>query len=53
MELKTKGAGGRGAGREMIDSNTSLPYVLTPRHFFGVSAISFDRSDRFLVKSCD
>ena len=25
VELKTKGAGGGGAGREMMDSNTSLP----------------------------
>ena len=35
VELKTKGAGGGGAGREIIDSNTSLPAILTPRHFFG------------------
>ena len=33
VELKTKGSGGGGAGREMIDSNTSLPSILTPRHF--------------------
>ena len=45
MELKTKGAGGGGAGHEMIDSNTSLPSILTPEHFFAVSAICFDRSD--------
>ena len=32
VELKTKGAGGGGAGREMMDSNTSLPAVLTPKH---------------------
>ena len=25
VELKTKGVGGGGAGREIIDSNTSLP----------------------------
>ena len=25
VELKTKGAGGGGAGREIMDSNTSLP----------------------------
>ena len=34
VELKTKGAGGRGAGREIMDSDTSLPWILTPRHFF-------------------
>ena len=33
VELKTKGAGGGGAGREIMDSNTSLPWILTPRHF--------------------
>ena len=33
MELKRKGTGGGGAGREMIDSNTSLPSILTPKHF--------------------
>ena len=45
VELKTKGAGGGGAGREMIDSNTSLPSILTPKHFLAVSAICFDKSD--------
>ena len=45
VELNTKGAGGGGAGREMIDSNTSLPSILTPKHFFAVSAICLDRSD--------
>ena len=45
MELKTKGAGGGGAGREIIDSNTSLPSILTSRHFLAVSAICFERSD--------
>ena len=39
MELNTKGAEGGGAGREMIDSNTSLPSILIPKHFFAVSAI--------------
>ena len=34
VELKTKGAGGAGAGREMMDSNTSLPAVLTRKHFW-------------------
>ena len=34
VELKTKGAGGGGAGREMMDSNTSLPAILTPKHFW-------------------
>ena len=33
VELKTKGPGGGGAGREIINSNTSLPLILTPRHF--------------------
>ena len=33
VELKTKGAGGGGAGREIMDSNTSLPLIFTPRHF--------------------
>ena len=39
MELKTKGAGGGGADREMMDSNTSLSSILTPKHFLAVSAI--------------
>ena len=43
VELKTKGAGG--GGREMMDSNTSLPAILTPKHFLAVSAICFDRSN--------
>ena len=59
VELNTKGAEGGGAGREMIDSNTSLPSILTPQHFFTVSVICLDRSDltctcfsgRFLVQS--
>ena len=33
VELKTKGAGGRGAGPEMIDSNAPLPSILTSKHF--------------------
>ena len=33
VELKTKGAGGEGAGREMIDSSTCLPSIFTPKHF--------------------
>ena len=46
VELKTKGAGGGGAGREIMDSNTSfLPWILTPRHFLAVSAICLERSD--------
>ena len=60
VELKTKGAGGGGAGREMMDSNTSLPATLTPKHFLAVSAICFHRSDfactsfsgNFLVHNC-
>ena len=59
MELKTKGAGAGEAGHEIINSNTSLPSILTPKHFFAVSAICFDRSyfaytcfsGRFLVHS--
>ena len=35
VELKTKFAGGGGDGREMMDSNISLPSILTPKHFFG------------------
>ena len=30
VQLNTKGAGGGGAGREMIDSDTSLLSILTP-----------------------
>ena len=60
VELKTKGAGGGGAGREMINSDTCLPSILTPKHFLAVSAVCFDKSDlastnfsgRFLVHSC-
>ena len=60
VELKTKGAGGGGAGHEIMDSNTSLPWILTPRHFLPVSAIFLERSDltwtcfsgKFLVHSC-
>ena len=44
VELKTKDVGRGGAGREMIDSNTSLPSVLTSKHF-SASAICFDKSD--------
>ena len=60
VELKTKSAGGGGVGHEMMDSNTSLPAILTPKHFLAVSAICFDRSDfactcfsgKFLVYNC-
>ena len=45
VELKTKGAGGWGACREITDSNTSLPWIFTPGHFLAVSAICFERSD--------
>ena len=41
VELKTKGTGGGGAGHEIMNSNTSLPWILTPRHFLAVSAICF------------
>ena len=46
-ELKTKGAGGGGggAGREVMDSNKSLPWIFTFRHFLAVSAICLERSD--------
>ena len=43
--LNTKGAGEVGASREMMDSNTSLPSMVTPKHFLAVSAICLDRSD--------
>ena len=60
VELQANGAGGRGAGREMMDSNTSLPSILTPKYFLAVSAICFERSDfactcfsgKFLVHNC-
>ena len=29
----------------MMDPNTSLPSILTSKHFFAVSVICFDRSD--------
>ena len=45
VELKTKGAGGGGAASEIIDSNTPLSSILTPKHCFAVSAICFDKSD--------
>ena len=45
VEQNTEGTWGGGAGREMIDSNTSLPSILTPEHFFAVSLICLDRFD--------
>ena len=45
VELKTKGAGLGGAGLEIMDSNTSFPWILTPRHFLAVPAICLERSD--------
>ena len=33
VELKTKGAGGGGTGHEIMDSNTSLPWIFNLRHF--------------------
>ena len=45
VEVKTKNAGGRRADGEIIDSNTSLPSIFTPRHSLAVSAICFDKSD--------
>ena len=45
VELKTKGTGGGGTGREIIDSNICLPSIFTPKHFLAVSAICFDKSD--------
>ena len=44
-ELKTKGAGGGGSGREIMDSNKSLPWIFTSRHFLAASAICLERSD--------
>ena len=41
VKLQTNGTGGEGTGRQMMDSNTSLPSILTPKHFFAVSAICF------------
>ena len=60
VELNTKGAEGGGAGHEMMDSNMSLPSILTPEHFLVVSAICLDRPDlactcfsgRVLVQNC-
>ena len=45
LELNTKGAEGEEPGRKMMDSNTSLPSILTPKHFVAVFAICLDRSD--------
>ena len=39
MELKTKGAGGGGAGREIFDSNTSLPAILTSHLLPGIQFV--------------
>ena len=58
--LKTKSTGGGGTGREIMDSNTSLRLMFTPRHFLAVSGICLERSDltwtcfsgKFLVHSC-
>ena len=33
VELNTKGAGGRGADRKIMNSSTSLPSMLTSKHF--------------------
>ena len=42
----TQRALGRGAGREIMESNmSSLPSMLTPKNFLAVAAICFDRSD--------
>ena len=45
VELKTNGAGGGGAGHEIMDSNTSLLWIFTPTHFLAVSAICLEKSD--------
>ena len=45
VELKTKGTGGGGAGHAIMDSDTSLPWILTPGHFLAVSAFCLERSD--------
>ena len=34
VKLNTKGAGGGGVGYEMMGSNTYLPSILTPGHFW-------------------
>ena len=36
VELKTKGAGGGGAGHEMMDSKKFLPAILTPKHILAL-----------------
>ena len=41
VELKTKGSGGGGAGREIIDSNTSLPAILTHFWLFPRSVLTY------------
>ena len=43
--LKDKGCRGGGDGREMIDSNTCLPSIFTPKHFLAVSAVCLDKYD--------
>ena len=45
VELEIKGTGGGGGGHEIMDSNTSLRWILTPRHFLAVSAICSERLD--------
>ena len=45
VELKTKGAGEGGAGRQIMGLNTSLPLIFTPGHFLAVSTICLERSD--------
>ena len=51
VELKTKGAGEEGAGREIMDSNTSLPSILTLKHFFSqfLQSVLTDRTYSVLV----
>ena len=44
VELNTKGAGG-GVLAVRLDSNMSLPSILSPRHFLAASTICFERSD--------
>ena len=45
VELKTKGAGGGGAGREIIDSKHVLAFDINYEAFLAVSAICFERSN--------
>ena len=48
-----EGTGGGGAGPEIMDSNTSFPSVLTPRHFDAVPDTAWTNfSGRLLLQNC-